>query len=130
MRASIFTGSDGFCLLSNIFRICAKDFFLHLLAKKPKSPRGIVRILTDRDDQPAIEVRYNARTSARPSPRRMVPSASPPRPGQPGKLKPSIRPRDLRARPRTIPGKDAQPLRIKERSTVHPIKKLPAKPKK
>jgi hypothetical protein len=93
-----------------------------MLAKKPKSPRGVVRILTDREDQPAIEVRYNARTSLRPAPNRMPPGVQPIRPG---KRPPIIRPKPGAQAIRKVPSvQKVKPLKIKERKAV-PIKKKP-----
>jgi hypothetical protein len=99
-----------------------------MLAKKPKKPRGIVRILTDRDDQPAIEVRYNARTSLRQAPTR-APRGT--HPIQPGKRPPIIRPKQDAQILRQIPNvQDVRPLKIKNRKTVVPIKKKPPTPNK
>ena len=95
-----------------------------MLAKKPKTPRGIVRILTDRDDQPAIEVRYNARTSLRPAPTRMPKGV---RPVPSGKRPPIIRPKQDGKLIRQIPNvQKVKPLKIKERKAIIPIKKKPA----
>lgn len=96
---------------------------LLMLAKKPKTPRGIVRILTDRDDQPAIEVRYNTRTTLRPAPPRLPPGVQP---VHPGKRPPVIRPKDGSQAVRKVPGvQNVKPLRIKERKDIVPIKKKP-----
>jgi hypothetical protein len=95
-----------------------------MLTKKPKAPRGIIRILTDRDDQPAIEVRYNARTSLRPAPTR-------PPTGKPGKRPPIIRPKNDGRVLRHIPNvRNVKPLKIQGRKTVVPIRKRPPQPKK
>ena len=94
-----------------------------MLAKKPKNPRGVIRILTDREDQPAIEVRYNARTSLRPAPSRVPPGVKPVRPG---KRPPIIRPKQGGQTVRKVPNVEkAKPLRIKERKAVVPIRKKP-----
>jgi hypothetical protein len=100
-----------------------------MLAKKPKAPRGIIRILTDRDDQPAIEVRYNARTSLRPVPTRPPPGI---RPGQPGRHTPVIRSKKDGRVLRQIPNlrQKVKPLKLPGRKTVVPIKKHPPQPKK
>ena len=92
-----------------------------MLAKKPKSPRGVIRILTDRDDQPSIEVRYNARSSVRPVP-------IPARKGiRSGKRPPIIRPKKGAQVLRQIP-QHVKPLTTKNRGTVVPIKKKHPKP--
>jgi hypothetical protein len=92
-----------------------------MLAKKPKKPRGVVRILTDRDDQPAIEVRYNVRSALRPIPTR-------PRGGiQPGKRPPIIRPKKDAQIIRQTPNKRVKPLKLRNRKTVVPIRKKPPK---
>jgi hypothetical protein len=94
-----------------------------MLAKKPKTPRGVVRILTDRKDQPAIEVRYNARTSLRPAPQRLPPGI---RPAPPGKRPPIIRPKQGAQPVRKMPNvQNVKPLKIKERKAIVPIKKKP-----
>ncbi len=102
---------------------------LLMLTKKPKSPRGIVKILTDREDQPTIEVRYNARLS------RQQPSIRPRsgvRPGQPGKPAPVIRPRKgakiLHKFPNPHPSIPLQTQ--KKRKIVVPLRNPPRKEKK
>jgi hypothetical protein len=99
-----------------------------MLAKKPKNPRGIIRILTDRDDQPAIEVRYNARTSLRPVPARPPMGVQPVRPG---KRPPIIRPKPGGQGIRQIPNpQKVKPLRLQRSQPVVPVKKKPVKMKK
>jgi hypothetical protein len=99
-----------------------------MLAKKPKSPRGIVRILTDRGDQPAIEVRYNARISLRPVPTR--PPAGD-RPGLPGKHAPIIRPKKDTKLLRQVPNvHHVTPLNVQGKRTVVPIQKTPPQQEK
>jgi hypothetical protein len=99
-----------------------------MLAKKPKNPRGIVRILTDRDDQPAIEVRYNARTSLRPVPTRAPAGVQPIHKGQ---RPPIILPKQGGKVIRQIPNvQNVKPLKIQNRKTVIPIRKKPPKPTK
>lgn len=87
-----------------------------MLAKKPKAPRGIIRILTDREDQPAIEVRYNARTTLRPVPQRLPPGIQP---VPPQKRPPIIRPKQGTQGIRKVPTlQKAKPLKIKNRKAI------------
>jgi hypothetical protein len=96
---------------------------LLMLTKKPKTPRGIVRILTDREDQPTIEVRYNTRTTLRPAPQRLPTGV---RPIHPGNRPPVIRPKKGAQGIRKVPGvQSTKPLKIRERKNVIPIKKKP-----
>jgi hypothetical protein len=99
-----------------------------MLAKQPKSPRGIVRILTDRDDQPAIEVRYNARTSGRPRPARPPAGVHP---GRSGRQVPVIRPkRDLRALEEVKHPQNPELLKVRKGKLMKPLRDPPHKKKK
>jgi len=94
-----------------------------MLTKRPKNPRGIVRILTDREDQPAVEVRYNTRVTLRPAPPRGKPRITP---VHTGKKPPIIRPKKGAQGPPRVPGpKNVKPLKIKNRKAIVPIKKKP-----
>jgi len=110
-----------------------KEWLVHLmLSRKPSSARGILKIKTDRQDQPAIEVRYGT-AAARRGGSRVTPNM---RPGQ----NVPIRRLDPGGRPKTsgksiVPGnlKIAPKLRrmpAELRKKAVPFKKNKLQPKK